>query len=157
MIKQIFREIAIWILSLVIAWVIWYPVYSIISYKFIALGLTSFVLLIQLARWFIFYDKVQLFQNTYIKVIVICSLSFISFVIWSEGQKIVALVEEMDIKHIVSENTTPVFLTFEQTYNLFIYLRNLLVVSNFGTPCIAILLILKIVYKTLGMDKKRRH
>ena len=157
MTKQILRELFIWLVSVFIAWLVWYPVHSVISYRYLPLGMISFVLLIQFARWFVLYDAVLLFKHSYFKVFVVCALFFISFVIWSEGQKIVALVENMELRDIMPDNATPVFLKFEQTYNLFIYLRNLLVVSNYGTPGVALLLALKIIYTTLGMGKKKRN
>ena len=157
MTKQILRELSIWLVSVFIAWLVWYPVHSVISYRYLPLGMISFVLLIQFARWFVLYDAVLFFKYSYFKVFVVCALFFISFVIWSEGQKIVALVENMELRDIMPDNATPVFLKFEQTYNLFIYLRNLLVVSNYGTPGVALLLALKIIYTTLGMGKKKRN
>ena len=157
MTKQILRELSIWLESVFIAWLVWYPVHSVISYRYLPLGMISFVLLIQFARWFVLYDAVLLFKHSYFKVFVVCALFFISFVIWSEGQKIVALVENMELRDIMPDNATPVFLKFEQTYNLFIYLRNLLVVSNYGTPGVALMLALKIIYTTLGMGKKKRN
>ena len=157
MTKQILRELSIWLVSVFIAWLVWYPVHSVISYRYLPLGMISFVLLIQFARWFVLYDAVLLFKHSYFKVFVVCALFFISFVIWSEGQKIVALVENMELRDIMPDNATPVFLKFEQTYNLFIYLRNLLVVSNYGTPGVALMLALKIIYTTLGMGKKKRN
>lgn len=155
MTKEIIREIFIWLASVFIAWLIWYPVHSIIPYRFLPLGMISFVLLIQFARWFVLYDEVILFKQSYFKVFVVCALFFVSFVVWSEGQKIVSLVENMELRDIMPDNATPVFLKFEQTYNLFIYLRNLLVISNYGTPGVALMLMLKIIYKTLGMGKKK--
>ncbi len=157
MTKQILRELSIWLVSVFIAWLVWYPVHSVISYRYLPLGMISFVLLIQFARWFVLYDAVLFFKYSYFKVFVVCALFFISFVIWSEGQKIVALVENMELRDIMPDNATPVFLKFEQTYNLFIYLRNLLVVSNYGTPGVALMLALKIIYTTLGMGKKKRN
>ena len=157
MTKQILRELFIWLVSVFIAWLVWYPVHSVISYRYLPLGMISFVLLIQFARWFVLYDAVLFFKYSYFKVFVVCALFFISFVIWSEGQKIVALVENMELRDIMPDNATPVFLKFEQTYNLFIYLRNLLVVSNYGTPGVALMLALKIIYTTLGMGKKKRN
>ena len=157
MTKQILRELSIWLVSVFIAWLVWYPVHSVISYRYLPLGMISFVLLIQFARWFVLYDAVLFFKYSYFKGFVVCALFFISFVIWSEGQKIVALVENMELRDIMPDNATPVFLKFEQTYNLFIYLRNLLVVSNYGTPGVALLLALKIIYTTLGMGKKKRN
>jgi hypothetical protein len=79
----------------------------------------------------------------------------VGFVIWSEGQKIVALVENMELKDIMPENATPVFLSFEEMYDLFSYLQNLLIISNFGTPGAAALLMLKIMYRSLGMGKRK--
>lgn len=155
MTKQIIREIFIWLVSVFIAWLIWYPVHSIIPYRFLPLGMISFVLLIQFARWFVLYDAVILFKHSNFKVFVACALFFVSFVVWSEGQKIVSLVENMELRDIMPDNATPVFLKYEQTYNLFIYLRNLLVISNYGTPGVALMLLLKIIYKTLGMGKKK--
>ena len=157
MTKQILRELSIWLVSVFIAWLVWYPVHSVISYRYLPLGMISFVLLIQFARWFVLYDAVLFFKYSYFKVFVVCALFFISFFIWSEGQKIVALVENMELRDIMPDNATPVFLKFEQTYNLFIYLRNLLVVSNYGTPGVALMLALKIIYTTLGMGKKKRN
>ena len=157
MTKQILRELSIWLVSVFIAWLVWYTVHRVISYRYLPLGMISFVLLIQFARWFVLYDAVLFFKYSYFKVFVVCALFFISFVIWSEGQKIVALVENMELRDIMPDNATPVFLKFEQTYNLFIYLRNLLVVSNYGTPGVALMLALKIIYTTLGMGKKKRN
>jgi len=100
---------------------------------------------------------VLLFKTTYLKVFIVCGLFFAGFVIWSEGQKIVALIENMELKDIMPENATPVFLKYEDMYHLFIYLRNLLVISNYGTPCAALMLMLKIIYKTLGMSRRKNY
>lgn len=139
--------------SLCIACVIWYPVYNVIDYKFLPLGLLSFIAIIQYARWFVFFESVFFFKTSYSKVIFVCFLLVSSFIIWSEGQKIVALIENMEVKDIVPEFTTPVFLTYEENYNLFSYLQNLLVISNYGTPGIAFVLCAKIFYRTLRGSK----
>jgi hypothetical protein len=156
MTKSIIREFFIWGVTILIAWIIWYPVHSIISYRFLPLGMLSFILLIQLVRWFVFYDQVLLFQNSNLRLFILCALFLAGFIIWSEGQKIVALVENMELRDLMPENATPVFLKYEDTYHFFIYLRNLLVVSNYGTPGVAIMLMLKIVYKTLGMGNRKK-
>jgi hypothetical protein len=157
MIKEVAREILIWGMSILVAWIVWYPIHSVIPFRFLPLGLISFVLLIQIVRWFVFYDRVLLFKTTYLKVFIVCGLFFAGFVIWSEGQKIVALVENMEVKDIMPENATPVFLKYEDIYHLFIYLRNLLVISNYGTPCAALMLMLKIIYKTMGMARRKNY
>lgn len=155
MTKLIIREIVVWLVSVLIAWVVWYPIHHVIPFRFLPLGMFSFVLLIHLARWFVFYDQVIIFKPTYLRLFILCALFLVGFVIWSEGQKIVALVENMELKDIMPENATPVFLSYEEMYNLFSYLRNLLIVSNFGTPGVAALLMLKIMYRSLGMGKRK--
>ncbi|MBL7789417.1 MAG: hypothetical protein JNL75_06235 [Chitinophagales bacterium] len=155
MIKQILREIVIWSVTILIAWLIWFPIHNVIPYRFLPLGLISFTLLMQFARWFVFYDAVVLFKNPYWRVAFACGLFFVGFVIWSEGQKIVALAENMELRDIMPDQATPVFLKYEQMYNLFMYLRNLLVISNYGTPGVAVMLLLKIIYKSLGMGQKK--
>ena len=157
MTKQIIREVFIWLVSIFIAWLIWYPIHSVIPFRFLPLGMISFVLLIQFARWFVLYDAVIFFKHSYFKVFFVCGLFFISFIIWSEGQNIVALVENMELRDIMPDNATPVFLKYEETYNLFIYLRNLLVICNYVTPGVAFMLMVKIVYRTLGMGKRKKQ
>lgn len=130
-----------------------YPSYDTISFFTIGDVLVCFIdTASSMVR---FYDQVIIFKPTYLRLFILCALFLVGFIIWSEGQKIVALVENMELKDIMPENATPVFLSFEEMYDLFSYLRNLLIISNFGTPGVAALLMLKIMYRSLGMGRRK--
>lgn len=149
--KLIIRECLIWLASLVIAIVIWYPITGKIPYDHLALGLFAIVMMIQFFRWFVFYEQVILFHKKYYILASILFSFAIGVVVWSKGQAVLLTAENQSIEDIVPLGTKKIELGLEASYNLFRYLRNLLVLCNFGTPGLAFMLILKIVYKTIGM------
>lgn len=155
MARKVLIELIIWIVSISIALILWSPIFTQIPYKYLPLGVVAIVTILQFARWYIQYDYVVLFQKKYLKLICIAFIPFLSFVIWSEGQKIIALSENMDIVDIVSANTSYKAMSLDETYQLFSYLKHLLILCNFGTPALGLMLLLKIIYKTMGMGSER--
>lgn len=155
--KLIIRELAVWIVSIGIAYVIWYPIFSKISFLHQFFGIFSIVMMIQFFRWFVFYDQVIIFKRGYHKAFFILIIFAIGAITWSKGQEILLIAENQALEDIAktSVEKLKVELSMQESYNLFAYLRNLLVLCNFGTPGLAFMLILKIIYKTIGMGNQR--
>jgi hypothetical protein len=154
-IKLVLREILVWLFSIGIAAIVWYPIYSKIPYNHLVLGMFSIVIMIQFFRWFVFYDQVLLFKRNYYKLASILVAFAIGAVVWSKGQEILLVAENQTIEDIVPLGTKKIELGMEATYNLFAYLRNLLVFCNAGTPGLAFMFILKIIYKTIGLGNQK--
>ena len=154
MYKTVIKEVLVWLISILIAAIVWAPIFLQLPYKYLPLGITTVVLIIQFCRWFVSYDRVVLFQHKYLKLLLICLLFLGAFVIWAEGQKILLVTENMEIKDIIADGKKVVSLSSQGTYQLFRYLKNLLIFSNYGAAGLAFVLILKIIYKSLGIDKR---
>lgn len=153
--KLIIKECLVWLISIAIALVIWYPITGKIAYNHLPLGVFAIVMMIQFFRWFVFYESVLLFQKKYYILATILVSFTIGVVVWSKGQAVLLIAENQAIEDIIPVGAKKIELGMEASYNLFRYLRNLLVFCNFGTPGLAFMLILKIVYKTIGMGNSR--
>lgn len=152
---QIYREVIIWIISFIVGAIVWSPIFLKIPYAHTALGIFSIVIMIQFFRWFVFYDNV-IFFRTKIGILLSIFISFaIGAIVWSKGQEIMLIAENQVIEDIMILHAPKVSLGLEETYKLFEYLRNLLAFCNFGTPVLAFMMILKIIYKTIGMGSKK--
>jgi hypothetical protein len=153
--RLIGRECFAWIFSVIIAALIWYPIFSKIPYIHLGLGMFAIVSMIQFFRWFVFYDQVIFFKRNYYKLASILIAFAIGAVVWSKGQEVLLIAENQAIEDIVPLGTKKIELGMEATYQLFAYLRNLLVFCNAGTPGLAFMFILKIIYKTIGLGSQK--
>lgn len=155
MTKIIFREVIIWLISIFIAAIIWYPVYTTIPYAHLLHGFIAIVFMIQFFRWFVFYDHVILFKKNYGKLLSIFISFAIGAIVWSKGQEILLIAENQILEDLMYKGRSDINLGLEESYNFFVYLRNILILCNLGTPGLAFMLILKIVYKTIGMGSNK--
>ena len=153
--KYIIKELSIWMISALIALIAWYPIFSRIDYKYLLLGVSAITMIIQFFRWFVFYDHVILFQRKRYILLSIFSFFAIGSIVWSQGQEVMLIAENQIIEDLIYPSGKKVTLGLEETYKMFEYLRNLLVFCNFVTPGLAMILIFKIIYKTIGMGSQK--
>lgn len=151
----ILREILIWLVSILIAYIVWYPVSSVISYRDLPYGILGIVLIIQFARWFVFYEKVILFQRNSFKLLSIGLFPILGFILWSVSQSSISISENMELQDLARSHTSIPKLGFQETYDFFNYLRNLLILTGLGTPMMAMMVLLKILYRTIGMGSSK--
>lgn len=143
------RELLIWLLSIGIAFVLWYPIYSKVSYFRLTNGIIQMVLIIQLFRWFVFYDEVELFKRGWMKGIFILGIFTLTAILYIEGLDSLRIFENQSLEDIGKVRHK---LNLQEIYDLFGYLKQLTLICSLGLLGATGMIILKILYRTIGYE-----
>ncbi len=156
--NYIIKEILVWIITILIAIVLWYPVFSKVPYVDTYIGIFQIVLFLNLFRWFVFYPEIIFFKKGWYKLLFILVLGVMIFIFYAKGLNSLRIFENQNLEDITK--TGKVFkMSMQEEYDFFQYLRGLTLFCTFATLGAGIGLILKIVYKTIGYgsDKVRKY
>jgi len=153
-----FREFLFWLVSILIATVLWFPVYSRIPFIHTYWGIIQMILVLQMFRWYIFYNQNIIFKKSWLKAAFIFGSIILTWYWYSDGMTILRLIDEQNMSAIVTHNNyKPLGLV--EIYNLLNYIRNLTMIGVFCLFGLMIMLNLKIIYMTVGFgsEKVRRY
>lgn len=141
------REFLIWMVSIGIALVLWYPIFTKVSYFRLGNGVLQIVLIIQLFRWFVFYEDVVILKRGWMKAIFILVLFTTTAILYIEGLDSIRLFENQSLADVGKVNGK---LGMQEVYDLFAYLKQLTLICSLGLLGATAMMILKIFYRTLG-------
>jgi hypothetical protein len=152
------REFLFWLVSILIATVLWFPVYSRIPFINTYWGIVQMTLVLQMFRWYIFYNQNIIFKKSWLKAAFILGSIILTWYWYSDGMTILRLIDEQNVSAIVS-HTHFKPLSLSEVYHLLNYVRNLIMISVFCLFGLMIMLNLKIIYMTVGYgsEKVRRY
>jgi hypothetical protein len=141
------REIIIWLVSFGIAMALWYPIFFKVTYFRLYNGVFQVVLIIQLCRWYIFYDQVILFRRGWMKAAFVIGAFTLTAILYIEGLDSLRVFENQSLQDI---GVVKKKLNLEEIYNLFLYLKQMTLICMLGMLGSTAMIILKLIYRTLG-------
>lgn len=148
------KELLIWIISALISIALWYPVFSKINYLYTISGILQLVIVIQLFRWFVFYDNVILFRKGWMKILFILISFTYTAIHYAMALDVIRIFDDQSLPEICT-NWKEAHLGLQETYDLFEYLRHMTMVCMFGLLATTAMIILKIIYRTIGYGNQK--
>lgn len=148
------REFLIWLISIFIAIALWYPVFSKIPYTHTYQGILQIVLIIQVFRWFVFYDDVIILRRGWMKALFILVGATAIWIWYAQSLDMLRIFDDQELSEIV-KHTRYKSLGMEDIYNLLAYLKTLTMFCAFGLLGTMGMMILKIIARTLGFGSKK--
>lgn len=153
--KNIGVEIFVWIITIVIAFALLFPVMSEIDYKYDWFNILQLIIIITYFRWIVYFDRVVLFENTWIKMISIPLLIISGFALVNTGQYVILLLENQNLIDIVKNVHNIPAMSQLELYNLYQYIHNLLIFTTWISGGISVILAIRIIASYIGYKSEK--
>lgn len=148
--KHIIIELIIWIVTFAISFSLIYPIVTKIDYLFDFFTFIQLVLIITFFRWIVLFDRVVLFENTWIKMISIPLLIVSAFILVNTGQHIILELENQKLSDIVKDTNYVPFMSQLDMYNFYNYIHNLTIFTTWISGGISFILAIRVIASYIG-------